>query len=298
MRFFRRALIVVVAVVFLALCGVCELFCQSTLKVPRRYPTVPILSQAGEDPAWRTVMIPARDRAHLEASFVTPAQHTNKCVLMVHGIGYTRDGMKGFVPLFTSHGYRVLLPDDRAHGNSGGDLITYGVLEKYDVIDWAHWMRSEGCQTINALGESLGASILIQSAAVDPIFHAIVAECAFAELRTEGEYDVQQMHQVPEWLNKPYSEALVECSFLYARVRFGVDLSDVSPLKDIAHTKTPILLIHGMEDMKTPYWNSEVLAKANPLTSLWLLPDTGHVDASGTHLEEFNRRVLDWFSRG
>jgi hypothetical protein len=290
-------LIVVLAVGFFGLCGVCEVFCQSTLKLARRTPTVPILSLPGEDPAWRTVMIPARDHARLEASFVTPTHHDGKCVLMVHGIGYSRDGMRGFIPLFTSHGYRVLLPDDRAHGNSGGDLITYGLLEKYDVIDWAHWMRSEGCQTIDALGESLGASILIQSAAVDPIFQAIVAECPFAELRTEGEYDVQQMHQLPEWLNKPLSETMVECAFLYARVRFGVDLSGVSPLKDIAHTKTPILLIHGMEDMKTPYWNSEVLAKANTLTSLWLVPDTGHVDASGTHLEEFNRRVLDWFSR-
>jgi hypothetical protein len=214
---------------------------------------------------------------------------------MIHGIGYSRDGMKAFVPLFTSHGYRVVLPDDRAHGNSGGDLVTYGLLEKYDAIDWAHWMRSEGCQTIYGLGESLGAAILIQSAAVDPIFKSIVAECSYADLRGVGEYRVQQLAPLPRWLAAPVSEAMVGSALLYARVRFGVDLGNVSPVADIAHTQTPILLIHGLADNRTPPWNSEQLAKANPRASLWLVPGARHVGAFRTQPEEFNRRVLAWF---
>ena len=241
-------------------------------------------------------MIPARDHARLEASFVTPKQSTSKCILMLHGIGYNRDSMKGFLPLFNSHGFRVLLPDDRAHGNSGGDLVTYGLLEKYDAVDWAHWMRSEGCQSIYGFGESLGAAILIQASAVDPIFKSIVAESSYATLRGVGESRVRQMAPLPEWLSVPASKVMVESALLYARLRFGVDLSDVSPVDDIAHTQTPILLIHGLADNRTPYSNSEELAKANARAALWLVPGARHVGASSTEPEEFNRRVLDWFA--
>jgi esterase/lipase len=66
-----------------------------------------------------------------------------------------------------------LLPDSRGHGRNGGELVTFGVLEKYDVLDWVRWMRAEGCTHIYALGESLGGSVLIQTVAVDPVFRAI-----------------------------------------------------------------------------------------------------------------------------
>jgi hypothetical protein len=234
----------------------------------------------------------------LEGSFVTPTKPTTRCILMLHGIGYNRDSMKGFLPLFTSHNYRVLFPDDRAHGNSGGDLVTYGLLEKYDAVDWARWMRTEGCEEIYGFGVSLGGAILIQASAVDPIFKSIVAESSYATLRGVGESRVQQLVPfLPEWLAVPISKAMVESALLYARVRFGVDLSNVSPLADIAHTETPILLIHGLADNRTPYWNSELLSKASSHAALWLVPGARHVAASSTAPEEFNRRVLDWFSR-
>ena len=43
------------------------------------------------------------------------------------------------------------------------------------------------------LGESLGASILIQATAREPVFRAIVAECPFADLRAIAEFRVPQV---------------------------------------------------------------------------------------------------------
>ena len=36
--------------------------------------------------------------------------------------------------MFLEEGYSVLLPDSRGHGTSGGELVTYGLLEKRDVL--------------------------------------------------------------------------------------------------------------------------------------------------------------------
>ena len=66
--------------------------------------------------------------------------------MVLHGIGDSRQGSAGFAPLFLDQGYSVLLPDSRGHGASGGELVTYGLWEKYDVLDWARWLRQHDCQ--------------------------------------------------------------------------------------------------------------------------------------------------------
>src|SRR5207249_10716866 len=51
-----------------------------------------------------------------------------------------------------------------------------------------------------ALGESMGASIVLQSAAADPRIEAVVAEASFANLR-EAAYDYAGLRKYP-WFGK------------------------------------------------------------------------------------------------
>jgi dipeptidyl aminopeptidase/acylaminoacyl peptidase len=247
---------------------------------------------------WTTVHVRALDGAVLEAWFVTPPGKQNgRCVAVLHGIADSKSGAAGFAPMLLSGGYSVLLPDSRGHGQSGGEFVTYGLLEKRDVLEWAHWMRSEGCASIYGLGESLGASILIQASAVEPAFRAIVAECPFADLKAAGEYRVRGMLPLPGWISKRIAWAVVGTGVVYARLRYGLDFGQVTPNTAMERTKTPILLIHGMEDRKTPCWHSQRLAQANATAVLWLVPHAEHVRASSTDPDGFRSRVLDWFAQ-
>jgi len=297
---YRRAAILVLTTAALGI-GALELFCQKTLKVRRRI-GVPIVSASEASPSWNTVAILARDHIRLEASFIAPEQSNGNCVLLLHGIGAERSSMRRLAALFLSSGYRVLTPDSRASGQSGGDLITYGLLEKFDALDWAYWLRSAGCRSVYALGESLGASVLIQAAGLiqadstEPPFRSIVVECPFSDLKSVGEARLQLYGHLPEWAGF-ISKVGVRSAMLYARARFGVDLSMVSPIEDIAHIQVPIFLIHGLADIRTPPSNSEVLRKAAPHAVLWLVPGAPHVGAFSAAPEEFSRRVLAWFAR-
>ena len=72
--------------------------------------------------------------------------------------------MIGYVQLFLRNGYNVLTPDWRAHGESGGELATYGIKEKDDVTSWINWLQSStDSKKYYALGESYGAAVLLQS---------------------------------------------------------------------------------------------------------------------------------------
>ena len=198
--------------------------------------------------------------------------------------------------MFLNQGYAVLLPDSRAHGASEGRFVTYGLLEKYDVLAWANWMMRAGCRNVYGLGESLGASILIQAAAVRPVFAAIVAECAYADLREIAEYRLRQMLPMPAFLSVPAARIAVISGMLYANWAHGLNFQQVSPIRSIAQASSPILLIHGLKDFRTPPSNSEKLASANPRDPLWLVPNALHTGAAAAEPDEFRRRVLGWFA--
>lgn len=282
----RLALFAATLLIFIAAFAVTAtaLFCRATLHVPRRLGPRP--------PNSSEVTLLARDGAPLKAWWFQAQLSNGNCVLVLHGIGDSRAGAAGFAPMFLDAGYSVLTPDSRAHGASGGDFVTYGLLEKYDVLDWAAWMKQQGCRELYALGESLGAVILIQSAAVQPVFSAIVAECAYADLLDAGADRMSRFAGVP----RPLARVMVEGAMVYARWVDGLDLRSVSPLRDIARAPTPILLIHGLNDRRTPPSNSLRLERANPRNSLWLVPGASHTGAYAAAPVEFRRRVLTWFA--
>lgn len=262
-------------------------FCRATLHAPRG------LGQAPQNAV--TVSIAAQDRAKLSAWWLKAARPNGNCVVVLHGIKGSRASSLRFTPMFLNAGYDVLLPDSRAHGASEGAFVTYGLLEKYDVIAWAEWMKGAGCGKVYGLGESLGAAILIQSAAVRPVFSAIVAECPYADLREAAEFRVRRMLRMPAVFSGPAARMVVASGEYYARWMDGVNLEQVSPVGDIGRAPTPILLIHGLNDSRTPFSDSQKLARANPRNELWLVPHAEHIRASVAAPEEFSRRVLAWF---
>jgi uncharacterized protein len=265
-------------------------FCQFTLHVRHEPPVVPT------GMAWRTTSIPAFDGVQLDAWFVRPEVPNGNCVIVLHGIGDSRQGSAGYASLFLDQGYSVLLPDSRGHGASGGELVTYGLWEKYDVLDWARWLRQQHCRTLYGLGESLGASVLIQAAALGDDFHAIVAESAFADLTAIAELRVQQTSHLPPVLKSSVPWFLVRNSMTFAKYRYGLDLRQVLPIESMRRTSTPALLIHGLQDSRTPYWHSQALARASAQSVLWLVPHAEHSGAYSAAPDEFRRRVLAWFA--
>ena len=174
-------------------------FCNVTLQKHHRLGPPP--------PNATTVTVLARDGTPLSAWWLQPSTPHKDCVVILHGIGDSRVGTQGFAPMFLDEGYSVLLPDSRAHGASGGEVVTYGLLEKHDVIAWAVWMKNAGCQKLYGLGESLGVSILIQAAPLavppQPVFAAVVAEFPYADLREVAEYRVREMGHVTAHLELP-----------------------------------------------------------------------------------------------
>ena len=280
----RLGLLVLVAAAYVTLGA---LFCSATLHVQRRTGPAP--------PGAEAVTMRAQDGSQLKAWWM-PA-NGDRCILSLHGVADSRASGAALGQFLREKNFSVLAPDSRAHGESGGELVTYGLLEKYDVGQWVNWMQQHGCRGVYGLGESLGASILIQAAAEGVPFTAIVAECPFADLRTVAEYRVARMAGSVPVVSTLLAKAVVSSAALWARFAAGVDLAAVSPVKSFARRAVRTLLIHGLADDQTPPSNSRELAAASPLATLWLVPGARHVGAYSAAPEEFRRRVIEFFSR-
>lgn len=197
--------------------------------------------------------------------------------------------------MFVANDYSLLAVDSRGHGESGGDLVTYGLIERSDVLQWTAWLRKQGCSRIYGLGESMGAAILLQAAAEDRSFDAIVAECAFRDLRTIAEERMEKNLPGPGLIRRIAAKLIVSSGLVYARVRYGLDLRLVAPVASAAITKTPTLLIHGLGDTNTSPTHSQAIAASGTAVTLWLVPGAGHTSASTHAPSEFQTRVLGWF---
>jgi cephalosporin-C deacetylase-like acetyl esterase len=110
----------------LCLVGVGAGFCAATLHVPRRVGTPPLKAA--------DVNVVVKDNVQLKGWWLHPTTPNGNCVIVLHGIADSRFGSLGFAPMFLTQGYAVLVPDSRAHGESGGEFVTYGLLEQYDVL--------------------------------------------------------------------------------------------------------------------------------------------------------------------
>lgn len=242
------------------------------------------------------VEIEAQDHASLRGWLIQPRRGDGNAVILLHGLGDNRLGMTGYAELLLSHSYTVLMPDARAHGESGGDLATYGIIERDDIRRWFEWLDQTTHSTcIYGLGESMGAAQLLQSLAVEPHFCAVAAESSFSSFR-EIAYDrMGQSFGTCPWLGRTVFRPVVEIALLIARVKYHVDLTQASPEDAVAHTRVPVLLIHGVVDSNIPLRHSLRLVTRNPQLQLWQVPGADHCGAMSVAPREFEQRVVSWF---
>lgn len=238
----------------------------------------------------------APDGVLLRGWKVRAAKSAGDWILVFHGQGDNRMGMVDHAALLLVAGYNVVLMDSRAHGESGGELPTYGWKEREDTRAVVDALKAaEPVRHLFALGESMGASIALQSAAVDPCIEAVVAEAAFRDLH-EAAFDYAGLHWRP-LLGKTLFFPGVWAVLRRGEREGGFPAAGVSPEKAVAARAFPVLLICDEADTTLPCRHTEsIYAAARGPKTIWEVPGAFHTAALGVAPEEFRRRVLDFFA--
>lgn len=270
------------------------LLCENALHLPpslRPAAQAELARQTAQETSshWQSLDLTARDGAILKAwCFEPPA--AKGTVIVFHGVADSRRGAMGAARLLLRHGFRVLAADSRAHGESGGAMLTHGLREVDDVRRWMEWVRRRHPgEPVYGLGASMGAAILLQAASRKVPFDAIVAESPFADFPSVARYRVWQKAG-------PLGPPLADSALFYAKLRYGLDFAQASPASGITSVQVPVLLIHSPADTNIPWEHSQRLAALNRThVTLWAPEGVAHTAALASRPLEFEQRVVAHF---
>ena len=179
-----------------------------------------------------------------------PCEAPKRIVLAMHGWRSSWVSDFGAISEFLhDSGCSVLYVEQRAIGESGGRYIGFGMLERYDCLDWLGWINEHGGKTlpIYLCGVSMGATTVMLAAGLElpENVHGVIADCGFTSAN-----DIWR-HVCTAHLHLPYVTRAGRIS-AKCRSRIGFDPADVSTTEALRACNTPVLFIHGSEDHFVP----------------------------------------------
>ena len=79
-------------------------------------------------------------------------------------------------------------------------------------------------------------------------FCAIAVESPFSTAREMSYERISGPLHLRSWFGRTLGRPAIWSAKVYARLRYGIDLLQPSPLEAVTHSTVPVLLIHGEED--------------------------------------------------
>ena len=247
---------------------------------------------------WQDIRMPSRFGYSLTGTFIPNQQTTDKTLIFLHGFSESRLAGLSYLNIYLNAGYNLLLVDSRAHGESGGQSVTWGVYEKHDVDQWVDWLRHRFPKgTIGMHGISMGAATALLHAGLNESNKRVafyIADSAYSDLESLLADQMSQRLQlpgnIPPQVLLPYANAV---TYLRARFTFGA----ASPLRVVQQVTTPVLYIHGEADRLVPASMSQQLySMTKGQRQIQLFPRADHVSSIYTDRSRY-RTVVQGFAR-
>jgi alpha-beta hydrolase superfamily lysophospholipase len=213
-----------------------------------------------------------------ETPAFTPGERT---VILCHGLGANKANQLALARELVPHGYNVIAFDFRAHGSSGGQISSFGALERRDVLGAVRWVRASHPQQskqVLGLGISMGGAALL-AASAEPTAEGR----AIDKVAVYDTYDDLSSLVTSITARHPFSPPLAwltKCVALpLAGAHAGADLAHFSPAVEAdALAPRPLLVIHARGDDVIDFEHGVRLydRASQPKLRFWIGKDDKH----------------------
>jgi fermentation-respiration switch protein FrsA (DUF1100 family) len=262
------------------------------------------------DPWWQTipaqqVNLETADHFQLAAIYLrtaaAPLGNKNKnwgkqTVILCHG----PRGGKASYPILAntllSAGYNVLTFDFRGYGTSDGQLISFGDLERNDVLAAVDWVRSQnpgGSERILGIGVGTGGTALLEAATdPGPDGQAIQSLVVFGGFNT---FDSLATSAAYDYFLPPLRWLTLELGVPMASLQTGADLRQFSPASAAEDVSPrPILFISGHRDKFVPFrLGQQLFDAAHAPKSFIVLDNNSEEEVNDANMARAVRQFLD-----
>ena len=220
---------------------------------------------------FETVRLSVDDSTISLAAWWMPAEAPRAIALLLHDGGSNRsfvwtEGLQ-LARALTQHGFHVLAPDLRGHGDSerGSEGPPVGGNLAPDISAWIDFaLARAGRLPIVVHGFGLGGQVAIYAGAADPRIAAVVADSTWADLRTSMQVSIPRATALPR--------AALPILLWSAEHIHGVDF-DQSRAVDVADVLGDrLLLIQNEGDPQIPLRQLRWLESVARGSEVWITP--------------------------
>lgn len=198
-------------------------------------------------------------------------------------------------PFLFDQGCAVLFAEQRGQGDSGGDYMGLGALERYDCLKWIQWVnenRNEAELPVYLAGISMGASTVMMCAdmKLPENVKGIIADCGFTSPDEICKHVVENNLHLSYRIRGGIAERLCK-----KRNRAG--LLAGSAKQSLSKSKVPVLFIHGSDDCFVPVSMTFANYKAcrSPKT-LFIVPGADHGMSYYTDKAGYEKALLRFWA--
>ena len=207
-----------------------------------------------------------------------------------HGTGY-RDFCGG-LQLALKRGHNALLIDQRAHGESEGKCLTFGIMERKDCLSWVKYIveRCGEDTKIVLVGISMGAATVTMATELELPDNvvAVIADCGYSS----PEEIIRKVMK-----DSKYPQCLYPILKLSAKLYGHFDLGEASSEEALHSSKIPVLFIHGEADDFVPCEmtrrNYDACASKKTLITV---PEAGHGLSYLVDLDKYTEAIDKFLS--
>ena len=213
--------------------------------------------------------------------------------LMFHGYrGNAERDLCGGVQRCFALKRSALLVDQRASGHSEGKVITFGIKEHKDCLNWVDFMVDRFGPDVKIIltGISMGASTVLMAAGtpLPPQVKGVLADCGFTSAKAIMCKVIRQINLPPRLLY-PFAR-------LGAKLFGRFDLEATSPLEAVKKAAVPIIFFHGDDDAFVPcYMSQENFEACASRKQLIRIPGAGHGLAFPVDKEGYLSALAEFF---
>lgn len=239
----------------------------------------------------------------LNGIFMPNTITTNKTILFISGLPNARDIDLDYLEIYFRSGFNVLLIESQSHEDSGGNSISWGRLEKYDISQWVNWIKHripDG--PIGIHGVALGAATALLHAELNENEKNVsfyIADSAYSDAESLFSFHIKQWlysyiaeYKLPLLNNEFFSSIILHYVSYISYFYSHSTLQDTSPLHSVQHVTTPILYLHNENDKIVPSSMSFELQHATKGPSqLYLFPNSEHASALADNQQLYNTAI-------
>lgn len=219
-----------------------------------------------------------------------------RVIIAMHGWRASWSGNFGLISDFLfANGCSVLYVEQRGQGNSGGEYMGLGALERFDCLDWIRWVNANAGQMLPVYlsGVSMGATTVLMASGLElpGNVRGIIADCGFTS---------------PHEISKHIAENNLHISFgrrgdvadEICRKKNQVGTKACSAVDALRDNRTPVLFIHGADDHFVPvtmtYENFEACSAPKELL---IVPGADHAMSYYTDPARYQAYLLDFWEK-